>query len=353
MTPTHKTGDTHTRTGLFRVAIVGAGTLKGKELKDLLSERNFPTADVRLLDDEESLGQLDSIGDEPAFIQSVMPEHLEAVDFTFFGSDSAYTATTWKLARDAGSEIIDLSYALDSNPEAALRAPWIDRELGRDHSQELSTKPVSVAHPAAVALALLFLRLKKQRAIVHANATVFEPASERGKRGMDELHDQTVNLLSFQQMPTAVFGTQVAFNVISGYGEGTQPAMSAVEERIVRHFTSLMGDGAPVPSLMLLQAPVFHAHTFSVYIELDSPMSVGDFEAALSGEHVQVMRADERPSNVNVAGSAEIQVAVRADAQRPTGFWLWAAADNLRIIASLAVECAEEMLSTRPRGQVQ
>ena len=77
--------------GLFRVAIVGAGTLKGREIKDVLSERNFPSHDVRLLDDDESLGQLEAIGDEPTFIQSVLPEHMENVDFTFFAADEKFT----------------------------------------------------------------------------------------------------------------------------------------------------------------------------------------------------------------------------------------------------------------------
>src|SRR6516225_8218416 len=87
--------------GPFRVAIVGAATLKGRELKEVLTERNFPARDTRLLDDEESLGQVDAVGDEPTFIQSVLPEHLENVDFTFFASDEGFTRTTWPMARNA------------------------------------------------------------------------------------------------------------------------------------------------------------------------------------------------------------------------------------------------------------
>ena len=100
--------------GLFRVAIVGAATLKGRELKEVLTDRNFPTTDIRLLDDEESLGQLQTIGEEPTFIQSVLPEHLENVDFTFFASDENFTRRSWQMARKAGSDIIDLSYAIEN-----------------------------------------------------------------------------------------------------------------------------------------------------------------------------------------------------------------------------------------------
>ncbi|HWR37690.1 MAG TPA: Asd/ArgC dimerization domain-containing protein [Clostridia bacterium] len=340
--------------GLFRVAVVGAATLKGKELKDVLSERNFPSNEVKLLDDEDALGTLENVGDEPTFIQSVLPEHLENVDFTFFASDEEFTARTWREARERGSEIIDLSYALENEPGVILRAPWIEDELGKPHPVELVTAPVVVAHPAAVVLALLTTRIEKLRHIEHASATILEPASERGKGGMDELHDQTVNLLSFQQMPTNVFGTQIAFNMVPGYGQESRPSLNQVEERIRRHFEKMCGDVAKAPSLMLLQAPVFHAHTFSIYIELQSPASLQEMETAIMGDHVEIARTfEDTPTNVNVAGQEQVQVLVRRDTQRENGFWIWAASDNLRITANMAVECAESMAATRPRGKVQ
>lgn len=256
--------------GLFRVAIVGAATLKGRELKEVLSDRNFPSTDVRLLDDDESLGQLQAIGEEPAFIQSVMPEHLENVDFTFFASDESYTRDTWKMARGAGSDIIDLSYALEGEPGVLLRAPWIERELGVNPKIDFNEAPVVVAHPAATVLALLLLRAQKVGTISRAITTVLEPASEHGRRGMDELHEQTVNLLSFQQLPKGVFDAQIAFNIVDRYGERARPALSTVEDRIERHFRSIVQDKVSVPSLMLLQAPIFHGHAFSLYIEFST-----------------------------------------------------------------------------------
>jgi aspartate-semialdehyde dehydrogenase len=339
---------------MFRVAIVGAATLKGRELKEVLGDRNFPSSDVRLLDDDESLGQLQAVGEEPAFIQSVLPEHLENVDFAFFASDESFTRNTWKLASKAGSDIIDLSYALEAHPGALLRAPWVERELGATPKIDFSDAPVVVAHPAAVVLALLLLRAQKVGKIARAVVTVLEPASEHGRRGMDELHEQTVNLLSFQQLPKSVFDAQVAFNIVDRYGEKAAPALFTVEERIQRHFRSIVQGRLNVPSLMLLQAPIFHGHAFSLYIELDSAAQNEELIAAVSGEHVDVLQgADESPSNVNAAGQEQIQVYVRPDAQNPNGFWLWAATDNLRIAALSAVDCAESMIASRPRGTVQ
>ena len=340
--------------GMFRIAIVGAATLKGRELKDVLTDRNFPATDVRLLDDEESLGQLEAVGDEPTFIQSVLPEHLENVDFTFFASEEGFTRNTWPMARKAGSDIIDLSYAVEDNKDVLLRSPWIERELGIGPRLDFAGTPVTVAHPAAVVLALLLLRASKVGKVTRAMATVLEPASEHGKRGMDELHEQTVNLLSFQQLPKTVFDTQIAFNLVDRYGEKSLPPLASVETRVQKHFRALVDGRVAPPSLMLLQAPIFHGHAFSIYLELEKSASIEALTTALSGDHVDVLRdGEESPSNVNAAGQEQIQVVVRRETERDKGLWIWAASDNLRIAALTAVECAESMIASRPRGTVQ
>jgi len=339
---------------LFRAAIVGAATLKGKELKDVLEDRNFPAVDIRLLDDDESLGQLEAVQDEISFVQPVTREQLEKVDFTFFASDEKFTRKYWKLAREAGSAIVDLSYALESESAIPVASPWIERELGEYSPLTLESNAVVVAHPAAVALTLLALRARKAGTLRRIVATVFEPVSEQGRRGMDELHEQTVNLLSFQQQPTGVFDSQVAFNMLGRYGESAERSLESAERRIAAHLRKLVGDRVPVPSLVLVQAPVFHAHTFSLYIELESSISAGDFSRALAGEHVLLARSpEEAPSNVNVAGKDEIMVAVRRDAAHENGFWLWAAVDNLRLAALTAVDCASALAAVRPHGKVQ
>ncbi len=339
---------------LFRVAIVGAASLKGKELKEVLEDRNFPAMDIRLLDDNESLGQLDTVKDEVAFVQPVGHDQLENVDFTFFAGDEQFTRAHWKAAREAGSAVVDLSYGLEKEMDAPVCAPWVGRELGKPPQFTLETTALIVAHPAAVVLALLILRAQKAGALRYAAATVFEPASELGRRGMDELHEQTINLLSFQPMPSEVFGSQVAFNIVGRYGEESPRPLESTEQRIGAHLRQLLKGHAPLPSLVLLQAPVFHAHTFSVYIELDKNVSVGDFTQAMSGEHVEIARAaEDSPSNVNVAGQDQIQLALRRDTFHENGFWLWAAADNLRLAAITAVDCATALAAVRPHGKVQ
>ena len=349
------TGNHESRTGNFyRVAIVGAGSLKGKEVAEMLNDRNFPALDVKLLDDDESLGQLETVGDEVSFIQSVRAEQFDRLDFTFFASDQECTRKNWKIAQRAGSAIVDLSYALEDEPEATIRSPWLERELKQPMLPELQPGPVVTAHPAATTLALLILRAQRAGGIKRLVTTIMEPASEHGQRGMDELHEQTVNLLSFQQLPKKVFDTQVAFNMVARYGEQSLPPLESIEQRISKHYQLITPKNAPRPSMLLVQAPIFHGHAFSIYMEMDEPVALGDVAQALAGEHVTVTRsAEDSPSNVNAAGQGEILVSLARDDSNQNGIWLWAAADNLRVTAITAVECAEAMATSRPRGTVQ
>jgi len=342
------------RANLYRAAVVGAASLKGKEVAEMLNERNFPAADIRLLDDDDSMGQLEAMGDEISFIQRVRAEQFENVDFAFFASDEDTTRKNWKDARDAGSAIIDLSAALEGEHGASVRSVWIERERGQLPAPELQPGPCVTAHPVAVTLALLLLRAKKAGAIRRAVATIFEPASEHGQRGMDELHQQTVNLLSFQPLPKDVFDAQVAFNMVARYGQKSQPALDSVEGRILRHYQKIAGSDAPVPSLLLLQAPIFHGHALAVFVDFSSAVDLPTLSQALTGDHVAIPGAEEdSPSNVSSAGQADIQLSLKIDPAQPNGVWLWAAADNLRISALTAVECAESMTATRPTGKIQ
>jgi len=340
---------------LYRAAIVGAATLKGKEVAEMLNERNFPAADVRLLDDDESIGQLEATGDEINFIQSVRAEQFTNVDFTFFAADAECARNNWKRASDSGSAIIDLSGALEEEAGAQVRSLWIERERGEMWQPELQPAPCVVAHPAAVTLALLGLRARKAGAIRSVVATVFEPASEQGQKGMDELHQQTVSLLSFQPLPKDVFDEQVAFNMVARYGPKSQRSLDSVEARVRRHYQKIAGADAPQPALVALQPPVFHGHALAIFLEMEEPVDQTRLSSAISGDHVTLASAedDSQPSNVNTAGQANILVSLKSEASRPNGIWLWAAADNLRIAAMTAVECAESMIATRPLGKIQ
>jgi aspartate-semialdehyde dehydrogenase len=157
-------------------------------------------------------------------------------------------------------------------------------------------------------------------------------------------------------MPKRTFDIQVAFNMLSKYGAQALTPLSSVETRIVRHLKHITQEKVGVPSLMLVQSPIFHGYTFSIYIELEQDMPLKDFTQVFAGEHISITPAGgEEPNNVNVAGQEDVLVTVRADnaGQRKNAFWLWAAADNLKLSALTAVDCVAALLLTHSKGRVQ
>jgi aspartate-semialdehyde dehydrogenase len=253
-----------------------------------------------------------------------------------------------------GSAIVDLSYALEDEKDAEIRAPWVERQIRQVSTPELQPRPVVVAHPIAVILGLLMTRLQAAGRIRHAVATAFEPASEYGQKGMDELHEQTVNLLSFQQLPKKVFDVQVAFNLVSRFGDQSLAMLSAVNERILKHYRQIVGERATVPAVLVLQAPIFHGHALSLNVQFENVADIAQISAALAGEHVSIVQSSgEAPSNVNAAGQSDILLSVTPDASDANSAWIWAASDNLRLACITAVECAEAMSAARPRGKIQ
>jgi aspartate-semialdehyde dehydrogenase len=87
---------------------------------------------------------------------------------------------------------------------------------------------------------------------------------------------------------------------------------------------------------------------------MEKPVTLTDFSAALAGEHIVISAGpDESPTSVSAAGQGDILVSLASDANHNNGVWLWATTDNLRVAALSAVECAESLTASRPRGQIQ
>jgi aspartate-semialdehyde dehydrogenase len=340
----------------YRIAIVGAGSLRGKELNEALSESAFGASDFVLLDDESSLGKIEAVGDEAAVVQMIDPDSFDRADFVFFAGDEANTLRHWKSAARSGASILDLTGALETEPDVLVRSPWVREELNGSSgkaSPDLKTSAIVPAHPASVALALLLLRLKKAAAVSSAWATVLEPATEHGRGAMDELHQQTISLLSFQGLPKEVYDAQVAFNLLPVLGESAKVDLGATEARIRRHYALLSDGRLPAVSIQLIHAPVFHGYGISLGVELEQAVGLEDVEAGLTGDHVDVVLGDaDAPSNLSTAGEEDIMVRVRVE-EGGRRLWLWAAADNLKLSALNAVACALELRRLRPLGTVQ
>jgi aspartate-semialdehyde dehydrogenase len=328
------------------IALIGAESLLGREVRDLIGS-SLLGADLRLVSEtaaesDKRSGKLTAVGGEPTFVAALNTNSLEdAAALVLAGSaETARHVAGLKL----DIPIVDIAGALEDRPSARLRAPVLE-----PHDFRVAPDAIQViAHPAAIAIALVLTRIHQvfpfRRSLIH----VFEPASERGTAGIEELQQQTVNLLSFKPLPKKIYDTQLAYTLLPGFGEDAPVSLADIEARMERHLATLLSlaGSIPIPSLRLVQAPLFHGYSFSVWIEFETNPGVAAVQQVLNEPPIEVRSADlEPPNNVAVAGQSGVSVgAFSIDRNNPQALWFWMAADNLRLAAESAADVLREVL---------
>jgi aspartate-semialdehyde dehydrogenase len=333
-----------------RVAIAGAASLRGKELKQCLEESNFPASEIRLLDEEIVAGTLTEAGGEPAVIETVDEDSFERVRFAFFTGSPAFSARHGDEARRAGATVIDLSGGLGTESGARPWIPALDSTLAFPAGKIVPGEPQSLflvpSAPADVAISLsaAFAPVGLHRLVL----TFFQPVSERGLEGVEELESQVAKLLSFEPFAQDVFDAQVGFNMLSAYGEGSSEKLGEVRAAIVSGVRTYLCGRIPMPAIALVQAPVFYVHAFTAYAEFKAPPPMEELAERLKKAGLKVAAAgDPAPTNVSVAGESRPTLGQpEPDPGIETGVWLWGAADNLRVPAMTAVAIAEKLLAS-------
>jgi aspartate-semialdehyde dehydrogenase len=333
----------------WRGAVVGASTLLGKELAEELNGSTDVQWDITLLDADDAGGTITAAGDEALVIQSIARDSFIGIDVVFFAGQPSTTLQFWKAAHVAGASIVDLTGALEGQPDVQVRSPLVEGAV----PPNLSTIAEVSAHPAAIMLALAATRLRPA-GLQRLAATVLQPASELGNAGVEEVHQQTVGLLSFQPLKKDIYDAQVAFNIVASLGSAAKADLQKTRDIIHRHIGILAkNDAADSVTLQLLQAPVFHGYTASVFLEMSQQMNENAVLEMLVSNQSHLL-SDESPSNDMAAGKGEVLVRViAAEAKQGSAFWLWMATDNLRLSARNAVACALELIQQRPTTGVQ
>jgi len=325
------------------VALVGGDTLLARELRDLLSESK-PAPRVQLISSaaEESV-QIGLEPEEALIMAPLSAASLEGSRVAFLAGSAASSRRTLKVNPGDGPVLIDLTGALDEHPQARLRAPSAEPSMAPAHA---GSRIQVIAHPASIAIAMLLAKIAARTAIRRSIVHVFEPASERGQRGVDELQQQTVAVLSFQKLKADVFDAQLSFNLLARYGEEALEPLELIEQRLERHLASLLSaySAIPMPSLRVIQAPVFHGHSFSMWIEFEQNPGAEKLAAWL-GESGFDVRPGDPPTNAGIAGQHGLSVgAISLDHNQTRASWLWMVADNLKLAAENAIAVAREIL---------
>jgi aspartate-semialdehyde dehydrogenase len=325
-----------------RIAIVGGDSLLAREIREVWDTQEPKPRVLLISAAADNAAVLSEEDGEAVAMSPLTSESLEGMAVAMLAGSAAASRRALKMNPPGGPVLIDLAGSLEDQHEARLRAPSAEVP-GSKHQK---TTIQVIAHPAAIALTMLLARLSGVQKIKSSIVHVFEPASERGQQGIEELRKQTVGVLSFQKLDQTVFDTQLAFNMLAQYGEEATEPLEGIEERIERDSASLLAawPGLPMPSIRLIQAPVFHGYSFSVWVEFDGDVDTGAIAKGLEQFGIDV-RPDEPPANAQIAGQSGLSVgAIRMDRNHPRAVWLWLVVDNLRLSAENAVAVAKELL---------
>lgn len=331
-----------------RLALVGGETLLGKEIKDVIEAQiagaaitGYSASGEGNFGDQEG----EAIYLEPLAAATLAEDQAVLLAGSEVGSQKAYT-----LAKAAGGHplVIDCNGHLESQPEARIACPMVEEpDIQASWLQVL-------AHPAATAIAFILTRLA-QYAGVHAMVShIFEPASERGQAGLSELHQQTTSLLAFKPLDKKVYDAQLSFNLLPHYGPEAPMKLANVEHRIERHVATILSRQVhqglmPMPSVRVVQAPVFHGYGISLWVEFQTNVAAEEVAHALAGAGIEFRKEeDEPPNNADVASQSGLVAGdIRPDLNNSKAVWLWVVGDNLRITADAATEIVMDIKAVR------
>jgi aspartate-semialdehyde dehydrogenase len=320
------------------VAIVGSSSPLGKELREIIETSAFPVGTLSLVETEEYAGLLQEFAGEIQITQIISPQAFADTDIAFFA---------------CSPEIIE-AYAASGSafPELTIDLT----QTGRQGT--LFLKGVSDAtllqglgyyvnpHPATIALGRVLARMQSEFRLESASITALCPASDRGSAGVNELQEQTVELLNFQSVESKVFRGQLAFNLLAEIEASRQ-----MEQLVAWQLSKILGQSLPPIGIAAIQAPVFHSHSCSVFLKLAGPVTREQISACLSDARGGMIVHEEEnglsPSPVTVVGSDAVHIVrIVADPARTGDCFLWIVSDNLRIAASNALQIAESLMFT-------
>jgi len=322
----------------YKVAIFDATSIRGKEMKRVLVERNFPSQSVKLIDSREKFGTLTDFDDEATFIQQADAETLEGSDVVFFCGKPAETKSLAAMHRKLDFFAFDLSRFMDESDEYRCFVNGINSDSAADFHGIFASP-----HPVTVLLAKVISKLQKAFGVGSAAATVMKSVSEDGFEGISNLHDQTTKLLSFASLDER----QRVFNIFPSAGSylGEILRISGEVEKLVS-----LEPGSF--SLSLIDAPIFFGAAASIYVELNkAPDAAFSWQNLYSSEEgfrfdgdVSKGDAPIGPVEISETDMLHLQILSRNenDGRR---FWIWAVADNIRLCSVInLVQVAEKAL---------
>ena len=328
----------------YRVAVVGATGNVGREMLNILAERQFPTDEVVALASRRSLGTEVSYGDTTLKCKDLDTFDFTGWDIALFAVGSEATQKYAPGAAKAGCVVIDNSSLYRYDAEIPLIVPEVNPEAIHDYSNKnIIANPNCSTAQMVVALKPLHDRAKIKRVVV----STYQSVSGAGKEGIDELWDQTKSIYNpTDDKPANKFTKQIAFNVIPHIDKFMEDGSTKEEWKMVAE-TKKIVDPAIKVTATCVRVPVFVGHSEAINIEFEDHLDEDEARDILR-EAPGIMVIDKREDGgyvtpVECVGDFATFISrIRQDSTIDNGLNLWCVSDNLRKGAALnAVQIAE------------
>lgn len=330
----------------YIVAVVGATGAVGNEMISILEGRNFPVTELRLFASERSEGKKIDFHGKAVSVRKLTEDVFKGIDIALFSAGGDRSKQFAPLAAKAGCVVIDNSSAWRMDPTVPLVVPEVNAHDIRWHKGIIANPNCST-----IQMVLPLKPIHQAARIRRVVVTTFQSVSGTGKKAMDELLQQTTDVLNFREVHPAVYPHQIAFNCIPHIDAFLEDGYTKEEVKMMNETKKIMGDDSIRVTATTVRVPVFRCHAESVNIETEKKLSPNEVRALLSATNgIIVYDVPEKniyPLPVYVADKDETYVGrIREDLTVENGINMWIVADNLRKGAALnAVQIAEKLIA--------
>jgi aspartate-semialdehyde dehydrogenase len=332
----------------YKVAVVGATGNVGREMLNVLSERQFPVSEVVALASTRSVGKDVFFGDKALKVKALDYYDFKGTDIVLM-SAGGKTSKEWspKIAAQ-GALVIDNSSAWRMDREVPLVVPEVNAHALNDIKKGIIANPNCSTAQLVVALKPLHDHAKIKRVVV----ATYQSVSGAGKDGMDELFTQTRAVFVTDPIETKKFTKQIAFNVIPHIDEFLDSGYTKEEWKMMVETQKILDPDIQLTATCV-RVPVFVGHSEAVDIEFENPITAAKARELLrAAPGVLVVDKHEDGGYVTpqeAAGEDATYVSrIRKDPTVDNGLSMWVVSDNLRKGAALnAVQIAESLINRK------
>jgi len=331
----------------YRVAVIGATGNVGREILQILDERDFPVDEVIALASERSVGKEVSFGEDKILkVKDLASFDFKGVDIALSSPGAKVSAVHSPRAAAAGCVVIDNTSHFRMDHDVPLVVPEVNPEaIAKYKKRNIIANPNCSTIQMVVALKPLHRLAKIKRVVV----ATYQSVSGAGKEGMDELFGQTRAIYVNDPVKPDKFAKQIAFNVIPQIDSFMDDGSTKEEWKMVVETRKILDPDIAVHATCV-RVPVFISHSESIVVEFENPISVEQAREALSQAPGVVVFDHHEPGGyvtpVETAGEDAVYISrIRKDPTVPNGLAFWCVADNLRKGAALnAVQIAEVLV---------